>query len=62
MQEIKLTINGETGEIDIEGQGYQGMGCKVDIDELSELLGIQTVSETVKSEYARVVPVQRVRR
>lgn len=62
MADIIIDIDGETGDITSEGIGYRGGKCKLDMDELNKLLGLRVTSERQKPEFARVVPVQRIKR
>jgi len=45
MSQIDIKISKRTGEISIEGVGYEGNGCVHDIDELQNLIGLKTLSD-----------------
>lgn len=60
--EIKITIDKETGKISVEGEGYRGPKCLQDIDELTKLIGAQTVSDRAKAEFVQRVGHQTTKR
>lgn len=60
--EITIEITKESGQIKVEGHGFQGGQCLKDIDELSEILGMVTNQQRMKPEYQRHITVQRVKR
>jgi DUF917 family protein len=60
--ELIVEIDQETGNITMEAMNYKGGKCVIDVSDLSSLLGLSKVSDKVKPEYARVVPVQRIKR
>lgn len=62
MPEIIIEITKETGNIKLEGVGFQGGQCVKDINDIEELLGMRTTSQRMKPEYQRLVKVQKVGR
>lgn len=60
--EIKITINKKTGNIKMEGIGYQGPQCAKDIDEVMKAIGGRMTSRQAKPEYQRLVKVQKAGR
>jgi hypothetical protein len=62
MQEIIITIDKDKGDIEMEAVDYQGIKCKIDMDEIAEKIGLKTISEELKPEYARIVPVRTAKR
>jgi hypothetical protein len=57
---IKIMINKRNGQIKVEGENFTGTECVHDIEEIQKLLGLTTLSEEVKPEYAHTVEVTRI--
>lgn len=47
MPAITIEIDKRTGEVKIEGHGFQGMECELPIDDLANLLG-ETIEKKPK--------------
>lgn len=56
---IKIMIHRRNGTIKVEGEGFQGTECIHDIEEVQKLLGLTTIDEELKPEYAHTVAVIR---
>jgi hypothetical protein len=58
---IKIMIHRREGKIKVEAENYEGTGCVNDIEEIQQLLGLTTIEEELKPEYAHTVEVLRAR-
>jgi hypothetical protein len=62
MREIKISIDRETYEVEIEGVGFMGQNCISEIDKVMRILQAETVRRTPKPEYFYVSNKKKVRR
>jgi hypothetical protein len=54
-QKVQVTIDGETGEMTIEGAGFRGNECNV-LDQVEASLGIITKKEAKSEKFQYVQP------
>jgi predicted lipid-binding transport protein (Tim44 family) len=62
MGEIKITIDLDTLHTKVEGEGYEGLNCMYDINDLQTLLGMTTMEESIKQDMRKVLRVTQARR
>lgn len=54
-QKVKVEINGETGEMKIEGEGFRGKECDV-LDQVEKSLGRVTAKEAKSERHQYILP------
>ena len=62
MGEVKITIDLDTLQTKIEGEGYEGLNCMYDVNDLQTLLGMSTIEENIKQDTRKVLRVTQARR
>jgi hypothetical protein len=55
MAKIRIKYNKRTGKTTVDGEGFVGGECITQIDQLQNILGMQTISEDQKDELAHIV-------
>lgn len=60
MGQIIIKYNKKSGTTKVEGDGFVGGECITAIDQLQNILGMQTVSEEPKEELAHLVTTSEV--
>ena len=61
MPRLDIKIDKKSGEITVEADGYQGVGCVHALELLQSLTGLKTVSEENKDEQVHTVECLRAR-
>lgn len=54
-QKVNVTIDGETGEMTIEGEGFKGNECNI-LDQVEQSLGVITKTEAKSEKFQYVMP------
>ena len=58
---VKIKINKLSGEVNIEGVGYEGMECSNDIDSIVNALGVTVENEELKDEHVKIIHTNSVK-